>query len=406
MQKLDYINPGYLNGTKKLFSDFYENQNQRAISDTFLFVRVVVHVVYNTPQENLADSVIFNQLAVLNNDYSRLNADTVNMRDVFAPIVGVDSRIRFVLANTDPQGNPTNGITRTSTTKTTFFSLSSGGLAEGVKSTANGGMDPWDQTKYLNIWVCDMSIPIIGPAILGYAVPPSGLPNWDPAANNGIGDGVVIQYQVFGSNNPNVINLGTSTYIAKGRTPVHEVGHYLGLRHIWGDETNCTGIDGIADTPKASDASQQDCDATKNSCLDTIANIDMPDMIENYMDYSAETCQNSFTMDQVKFMRWVIRSKRTNIATLSYTSLNKLNDKNDIILSPNPSNEVLNVINKKGNKINYINVYNAHGIKVFSNIYNSDNPMLNTNHLSDGIYFIELQSQNNFHIKKFIVSHQ
>jgi hypothetical protein len=405
MQKLEETYPGYFQSTKNLFADFYNSNNNRAISDTFLYVRVVVHVVYNTPEENLPDSVIYNQIAVLNNDYGRMNADTVNMRPVFAPVVGVDSRIRFLLASTDPQGNPTSGITRTSTSKTTFFSLTGGGLAEDVKSTANGGIDPWDQSKYLNIWVCDMSIPFIGPAVLGYAVPPSGLPNWDPGATTGISDGVVIQYQVFGSNNPNPLSVGGTTYAVKGRTPVHEVGHYLGLRHIWGDETNCIGEDGINDTPKATDASQQDCDASKNTCTDNIAGVDMPDMIENYMDYSAEDCQNSFTMEQVQFMRWVIRLHRTDVATVSFTGLETKINQDLFWIGPNPARDWATIKSYQGNKIRKINVYNTAGQLMLSENFNQTIVNLPTTALSNGIYFFEIVSDKHMQKTKVMVSH-
>ena len=405
MQKMEETHPGYLQGTKDLFNEFYANNNSRAISDTFLNVRVVVHVVYNTPEENLPDSVIFNQMSILNNDYGRMNADTVNMRPVFAPIAGVDSRIRFVLADTDPQGNPTSGITRTSTTKTTFFSLLGGGLAEDVKLSANGGKDPWDQTRYLNIWICDMSIPFLGPAILGYAVPPSGLPNWDAGSTDGISDGVVIQYQVFGSNNPNPLTVGGTTYVIKGRTPVHEVGHYLGLRHIWGDATACAGDDGIDDTPQATDASAQDCDATKNTCTDNIAGIDMPDMIENYMDYSAEDCQNSFTKNQVEFVRWVIRNFRTDIATVSFTDVKEIANEEIISLAPNPANENINIVSKNGSKIIAVSLYNMAGQLVLINNCNDVKTSINTTALSEGIYFVELTTPQSTQRAKLVLTH-
>jgi len=405
MQKMEESYPGYVQGSKNLFNEFYNSNQNRAISDTFLYVRVVVHVVYNTPQENLPDSVILNQIQVLNNDFGRMNADTVNMRPVFDPIAGVDSRIRFVLADTDPLGNPTNGITRTSTTKTTFFSLLGGGLAEDVKSSADGGIDPWDQSRYLNIWVCDLSVPILGTVILGYAVPPSGLPNWDAGVTNGISDGVVIQYQVFGANNPNPLSLGGTTYAVKGRTPVHEVGHYLGLRHIWGDETNCVGEDGIMDTPKATDASAQDCDASKNTCTDNIASIDMPDMIENYMDYSAEDCQNSFTMDQMLFVRWVIRGFRPDIATLSFTGIDKIKKTDTFVLAPNPTNEIINLTAANGSIISSVKIYNTSGLQVYGVNCSNSRVTLNTLDLAEGIYFLELTSNQNIERLKFVVIH-
>ena len=405
MQQMELFHPGYLQSTSDLFNRFYNSNNNRAISDTFLYVRVVVHVVYNTPEENLPDSVILNQMKIFNDDFSRMNADTVNMRPILAPIAGIDSRIRFVLANTDPQGNPTTGITRTSTTRTTFFSLAGGGLAEDVKSSANGGIDPWDQSRYLNIWVCDMSIPFLGPAVLGYATPPSGLPNWDAGAVTGINDGVVIQYQLFGSNNPNPLNVGGTAYAVKGRTPVHEVGHYLGLRHIWGDETNCVGEDGIADTPKANDASAQDCDASKNTCVDNIAGIDMPDMIENYMDYSAEDCQNSFTMDQVYFMRWVIRGFRPDVATVSFVSIDEIGAFDAVSLAPNPAAETVIINSNSKSQIASLRLFNLSGQLIMSEQINSARTMIDVSALAEGIYFIELTAESTVKRLKLTVQH-
>ena len=181
---------------------------------------------------------MINQLNILNADFGRLNADTTNMRDTFQTVVG-DSFIRFELADIDPDGNPTTGITHTYTDETSFLSFGGGGgIAEGVKSNAEGGIDPWDQDHYLNIWICDMSFAGT-PFVLGYATPPDGLPHWPVGSTDGMSDGVVLQYEFVGSNNPNPVDLGGGPLEILGRTATHEVGHYLGLRHIWGDG-DCT----------------------------------------------------------------------------------------------------------------------------------------------------------------------
>ena len=406
MQALEQANPGFINSNNSLFNSFYQSSQTRAISDTFLYVRVVVHVVYNAAAENIADSVVHNQIDILNADYGRLNADSINMRAEFAPITGLDSRIRFVLADTDPQGNPTNGITRTSTTKTSFFSFAGGGLAEDVKSTANGGIDPWDQTRYLNIWVCNMAIPFLGPAVLGYASPPSGLPNWDAGSTAGISDGVVIQFQVFGSNNPTPLPTGATPYVVKGRTPVHEVGHYLGLRHIWGDATNCAGNDGILDTPRATDASQQDCDAVKNTCVDTIVGLDLHDMIENFMDYSAEDCQNSFTRDQANFMRWVILTKRDNVFTPSFVGLPKKSEKAIHTLLPNPANNIVQLQLNPAAFPATVSMFNTAGKLVYSQTYtNQMSISIACENFIPGIYIIAVQSKLGVDKEKLVILH-
>lgn len=343
VQKLKQQNPDWAVFYDQLPQQFYASGRSSSF-DTTWFVNTVFHVVYNTPEQNLPDSVLYNQLNILNACYGRTNADTINMRTDFNPVTGLGTGIRFELASIDPNGNPTTGITRTATNTGTFFSLAGGGLAEGVKQAADGGIDPWDTERYLNIWICNMAIPFLGPSILGYAVPPPGLPNWDAGAITGITDGIVIQYQVCGNNNPNALVIFGDTIVMDGKTLVHEVGHYLGLRHIWGDETNCTGTDGIADTPAADDASNQDCDASKNSCVDAINGTDLPDMIENYMDYSEELCQNSFTNEQSLFVRWVLAGFRPGVARPSLTGIEPAVI-NPIGFNPNPVRDQLQITN-------------------------------------------------------------
>jgi len=291
----------------------------------------------------LPDSVIFNQIESLNADFRRLNEDADNLRDTFNTVVG-DSFISFQLASVDPEGNPTTGITRTNTDVTSFFSLDMS-PAEGVKSSADGGIDPWDQDRYLNIWVCDMSV--FGTVfLLGYATPPDGLPHWPADAVEGLSDGVVMQYEAFGSNNPNPLIAGGEEIDVRGRTTTHEVGHYLGLRHIWGDG-DCAEEDGVDDTPNAVDQSNQDCDTDKNTCVDAIGELgDLPDMVENYMDYSAETCQNSFTLGQIDIMRGVLEVERFDLVNdnpaLSLAE-NALLNQNNFKLYPNPSNGAVQI---------------------------------------------------------------
>lgn len=266
-------------------------------------IPVVFHVVYSTQEENISDEIIQNQIDILNRDYARLNADSANVGAEFQPIVG-PTNIRFTLA----------AITRTETNTTSFGALFLDFAdLEKVKSTADGGIDPWDQVHYLNIWVCDMSIEFQGEQfamLLGYATPPLGLPNWPAGSTDGLGDGVVLQYHTVGDgeHNPNDV-----VPDSQGRTAVHEVGHYLGLRHIWGDG-DCTEDDGVDDTPDAIDASQQDCDMTRNSCTADVEGLgDLRDMVENFMDYSAEDCQNSFTRKQADLMHGVLENERYDL---------------------------------------------------------------------------------------------
>ena len=225
-------------------------------------IPVVIHVVYRTSTENISDEQIQTQLDVLNDDFRRLNSDQTNQWPQAA-----DAEVEFCLASVDPDGNATSGITRTSTTVNGF------GTNDAVKFTSSGGIDAWPAADYLNIWVCN-----IGGGILGYAQFPGG----NPAT-----DGVVNGYQYFGTT-------GTATApFNLGRTMTHEVGHYLNLRHIWGDG-NCNADDFVSDTPN-SDAPNYGCASSHSSCSSL-------DMVQNYMDYSDDACMNLFTQGQADRM--------------------------------------------------------------------------------------------------------
>lgn len=260
------------------------SKNQR---NGILTIPVVFHVVYNTGDsinQNIPDSLILSQLDVLNTDYRRKNADTVNTRVVFDSIAA-DLGIEFCLATIDPNGNPTSGITRTPTTAQFFQSPTN----NAVKYDSTGGKSAWPTDQYLNIWVCDMSLFSI-PFVLGYAQ----FPGDNPAT-----DGVVLQFQFVG-------RTYNATYPTNnlGRTATHEVGHWLGLHHIWGDTANlCSAYnDYVFDTPDATSQSQQNCNLTANTCNDSgnpfWNGYNPPNMVENYMDYSSEQCMNTFTFGQ------------------------------------------------------------------------------------------------------------
>ncbi len=243
------------------FTEDYVKQPslQRAV----VTIPVVFHIVYRTNTENISAAQIQSQLDVLNLDFRRQNLDADNTWAQAA-----DSEIEFCLATVDPNGNATNGITRTPTNVNGF------GTNDAMKFDSQGGKDAWPADKYMNFWVCN-----IGGGILGYAQFPGG-----PAST----DGVVCDYRYTGTN-------GTATApFNKGRTGTHEVGHYLNLRHIWGDG-NCNQDDGVSDTP-VSDASNGGCAAGHVSC-GTV------DMVQNYMDYSDDACMNLFTIGQKNRMQ-------------------------------------------------------------------------------------------------------
>ena len=391
IQYQENITPGFIDQVQQVFenSKAYSSNNLEKAGAIYN-IPVVVHVVYNTPEQNLADSVIFNQIQTLTEDYNRLNADTVNMRSDFDIVKG-SPQINFILAQVDPTGASTNGITRTSTSTSSFgsFAFLTGDFTdlEKVKSTMDGGEDPWDQSRYLNIWVCNMSINIFGTettALLGYATPPSGLPNWPPGSTPNLSDGVVIQFQAFGSNNPNILDAGGGAIDVRGRTASHEVGHYLGLRHIWGDG-DCTAEDGIDDTPNADAQSNQDCDITKNTCTDNIQGVDLPDMIENFMDYSEETCQNSFTQGQVDLMHGVLENQRFDLVNNNPAAINEL-DLISFSIAPNPATNQIQI--ESSDVIQKISIVSVDGQIAYTVELNNTSTIINTSELARGYYYV------------------
>jgi len=249
-----------------------QNQNNK-ISGSIITIPVVVHVIYNSANENISDAQIQSQIDVLNEDFRRTNSDADNTWSQ-----AVDTEIEFCLSTIDPNGNATTGITRKSSTRASW------GTSDDMKKASQGGVDPWDTTQYLNMWVCN-----IGGGILGYAQFPGG-----SAAT----DGVVMGPNYFGSKNK-----GTGFYLSSpfdlGRTTTHEVGHFLNLRHIWGDG-GCGVDDYVSDTPK-SDAANYGCATGHSSCGST-------DMVQNYMDYSDDSCMNLYTQGQKTRMRSILNA--------------------------------------------------------------------------------------------------
>ena len=387
------LTPGYINQVNTVFDNAKAySANNIEKSNHLYTIPVVVHIVYNAPEQNLHDSVVLNQIKTLNEDYNRQNADTVNMRPDFDIVKG-SPQIEFVLAQIDENGLPTTGITRTLTSQPSFgsFAIITGDFTdlEKVKSTADGGHDPWDQSRYLNIWVCNMSVDVFGTevtALLGYATPPDGLPNWPPGSTNGMSDGVVIQYQAFGSNNPNVLDAGAGPINVLGRTSSHEVGHYLGLRHIWGDG-DCTAQDGIDDTPNADAQSNSDCDITKNTCTDNIQGTDLPDMVENYMDYSAESCQNTFTKGQVDLMHGVLENERYDLTHNNPAGVNELVAFNWSVY-PNPASESITI--SSASVLSEVRIYDLSGMIVDKVDLSSTDQSIDVSKLGRGMYLIEV----------------
>jgi hypothetical protein len=270
-----------------------EDQTRRSIDsgqamrvvDRLITIPVVVHVVHGTEKENISDAQVKSQIDALNKDFRANNTDTGKIPKVWKSLAS-DAKVQFALATKDPKGKKTSGITRTATKATSF------GPNDTVKSRKTGGVNPWPTDRYLNIWVC-----ALGQGLLGYAQFPGG-----PSKT----DGVVILQSAFGTQ-------GTATApFNKGRTATHEVGHYLGLRHIWGDRNDCSGDDFVADTPRAREANYGKPKFPHVTCN----NGPSGDMFMNYMDYVDDAAMFMFTAGQVARMNATLAGPRKKLASL------------------------------------------------------------------------------------------
>jgi len=236
---------------------------------TMATIKTIVHVVYNTDEQNISTAQINSQIAAMNKDFRATNADKSQTP---APWLGfvTNARLQFKLVQ----------VTRRQTRKASFTS------DDGVKKKATGGIAPITPKTHVNLWVCPL-----GGGLLGYAQFPGG-----PTAT----DGVVINYQAFGT-------MGTAKApFNKGRTATHEVGHYFNLRHIWGDTPDCSGSDMVADTPNAAGPNF----GTPSWPVVSCNNGPHGDMFMNYMDYTDDAAMFMFTAQQVLRMRTALETVR------------------------------------------------------------------------------------------------
>lgn len=266
MQALEVVaatNPNVFEQMEKIEVFTRENSTTQKKVKELITIPVVFHVVHNNPTENLSAERLMTQIDVLNEDFRKLNPNFDETLEVFKGRAA-DFEIEFCLAQTDPDGLPTNGINRMSS-DTTDFSVDNF-----VKFKETGGIDAWSSSEYLNFWVCDLEA-----GLLGYAQ----FPGLEEST-----DGVVVDYVQVGRGFVSGVT---------GRTATHEVGHWLNLRHIWGDGP-CEEDDLVDDTPPAAN-SHEGCPINANTCT---TDESEPDMVQNYMDYSADNCLTLFTEGQ------------------------------------------------------------------------------------------------------------
>ena len=358
------------------------------LTNEVINIPVVVHVLYNSAVQNISDEQIKSQLTSLNKDFNDVNSDRVNTPSAFKSVVA-NCNIKFCLAQVDPTGKRTTGIERKFSNTVVF------NADDAMKIESRGGIKAWNSKKYLNIWICGLNS-----RSLGYATSPGSAAEID---------GVVIAHDVFGT----IGNLRAP--FNKGRTATHEVGHWLGLSHIWGDD-NC-GDDGVYDTPRQKSYNfgcpsfprVTDCSQTING-----------DMFMNFMDFVDDACMNMFTIGQKQKMRalFAANGSRNGFLTAYGCDSNAIQagpiaidsttvpviSPLQITMYPNPTNAVVNIeVVKFINNANYtIYIYNAIGAIVQTQQINTQKTSVQIASLPAGIYTLVINSGTEKTTKKLI----
>jgi hypothetical protein len=255
-----------------------------AKEDVPVSIPVVVHVLHKKATEKIGLAQIQSQIDVINRDFNASNADISEVPAPWKGDVG-NAKLKFVLATVAPDGSASNGVVFKKTTKAEFLQNND------MKFDNRGGSDAWPTDRYLNIWVCSL-----GGGLLGYAQFPGG-----PAAT----DGVVILNTAFGTS-----GIAAAPFNL-GRTTTHEIGHWLNLRHIWGDTEDCSGTDFVTDTPNQQFPNRGKPTFPKLSC----SNGPHGDMFINYMDYVDDAAMVMFTREQVIRMRAALELLRAGFKT-------------------------------------------------------------------------------------------
>lgn len=361
------------------------NVAARTSASEVITIPVVVHVVHNRADQvvggagngNISDAQIQSQIDVLNEDYG----NTSGYKGFYTDSLGVDTGIRFKLVS----------VVRTYNATSQFSPITDADDLANISPA-------WFTNRYLNIWVTRLNDRYLGtsqfPVVTELNDRTAGLATSENGETDALTDGVIIDFRYFGRNSDVI----TSRIYNLGRTTTHEVGHWLGLIHIWGDAT--CGTDYCDDTPTANtknETTDVSCSPVYSQCRGTLVTRNM---IENYMDYSPDVCMSIFTNDQKERMHAVLalsprRAKMVEYSKFSTTDLL-------VEIYPNPVRETLTANVFTPNFENYtVSVFNQKGQKVTEDTVNRS--YLNVKNFPSGLYYYKVTTANKTITKRFVV---
>lgn len=378
---------------EELLQHATERQSPNSVQSVKI-IPVVVHVLYSNSAQNISANQILSQIEVLNQDFTRTNADASQTPSAFASVAG-NPGMQFCLAKQDPNGNWTDGIERRQTTVSSFSDSN-----DGAKFYSTGGLDAWDPTHYFNIWVCNL-----GSFLLGYAEFPTG------SSSNTFG--VVIGYSFFGSNYTSYgSGFSLDPYYNRGRTTTHEIGHCFNLFHIWGDDGgSCSGSDLCADTPnQGSETYGAPSFPQTDNCSSTSPGY----MFMNYMDYTDDVAMNMFTVNQCTRMNAVTNSGpyaallTSNVCTpagVASISGNVLGA--NVFPNPSSNGHFTLTVDLAGRSDMTIRISNSLGqlVKTISenNTYGGSYEV-DLSAEADGVYFVEISAGEETNVQRVLIN--
>ncbi len=346
-------------------------QNATSAPSAVITIPVVFHILYKNATQNISDAQINSQLAILNNDYRKLNNDFNSVVPAIFRPFAADMELVFVKANRTPAGQPTDGIVRKAVANDFNFYDN--------YYTAEGDL-AWNTRNYLNIWIGNFN----DPQVLGFALLPSSAGDAD--------DGLCISYKCIG-------NTGTAVPpFNKGRTATHEIGHYFGLYHPWGQDFslcgNANNSDRVADTPATSDP-YYDCPVfpnDANACNFTEGGS----MFMNYMEYVNDGCMAFFTNGQKTVVQNTLANQRLSLlSSPGILSTADLNAVRAISVYPNPAAGRFMIASSQIT-VDFIEIYNGAGQLVHSQNLSPTSNYIDIESFESGVYFMRIYSDGKF----------
>ena len=351
---------------------------------SIVYIPVVIHVVADESVRQVSRAQALQQLDVLNADFAGRGENIPKLPDEFVSLIG-NVEIQFCLATIDPTGQPTSGITFTETDKNDIALQTEFEGRKAIHYDQWGGKSGWDPSRYINIWVGEYG------GVLGSATFPDMAPFPEEI-------GVIIDPNYFGS----IGDAGHSGFFGGGHTLSHEMGHFLGLKHIWGDDTdtNCEDSDHVDDTPNAAGPYYNCPSGEQQSCGTS-------NMYQNFMDFTDDRCLAAFTQGQAIFMQAVLETYYPNLTTetaciQSSTSFDSWYDQ---LIWANDINSNTYVIYNPEIWMNTkdVRVYSVDGKIILEGRWEDEwSYLLDLNHLAAGMYIVSIADGDKRHVRKVI----